>query len=50
MQASGRPIDFVYDDHLSHLAAVLISQRKAGSHLTVGYVTSSAEDHLIHAE
>jgi hypothetical protein len=48
-RASGRPIDFVYDDQCNHLAAVLISQRSSGTHLTVGYVTTSADDHLNHA-
>jgi hypothetical protein len=48
-RASGRPIDFVYDDQCNHLAAVLISQRSSKTHLTVGYVTSSADEHLNHA-
>lgn len=48
-RASKQPIDFVYDDQCNHLAAVLISQRTSNTHLTVGYVTSSADAHLNHA-
>jgi hypothetical protein len=48
-RTSGRPIDFVYDDQCNHLAAVLISQRSSETHLAVGYVTSTADEHLYHA-
>jgi hypothetical protein len=49
LRAAGRPVNFIYDDHLNQLAVELISQRQSKSHLVVGYVTSSAEDHLAHA-
>ncbi len=49
-RASGRPIDYVYDDQCNHLAAELISQQTARTHLTVGYVTSNADEHFNHAD
>ena len=50
LKASKQPIDYCFDDHLNKLAAVLIVERKSNTHLTVGYVTSSAEDHYLHTE
>jgi hypothetical protein len=50
LRAAGKPVDFIFDDHLNQLAAELISERQSGSHLTVGYVTSGAEDHFTHAK
>ena len=50
LKLSGKPIRYIYDDHLNHLAAELIEQRNNEFWRTVGYVTSAAEDHFAFAE
>jgi hypothetical protein len=46
LKSQNRPVHVVYDDHLSHLAAQLIEQRKSGRYFIAGYVATASEEHL----
>ncbi len=43
LRADGQPIDYVFDDHLHHLAAQLFEHQR--EYLRLGYVVTGAEEH-----
>lgn len=48
LREDGQPIDYVFDDHLHHLAAELLQQRE--EYLRLGYVVTGAEEHYPYAK
>lgn len=44
LESEGRPIDYVFDDHIQYLAAELL--KEVGDYDRIGYVATRGEEHL----